>query len=147
MSKIILSRGDFKAFWEATVRYYELDPQGVMHNANHVAFFDQAITAYFKHVNYDYLNDIGETKKDFHTVQAKVQYNKPLYFDQEVEIGTKIKEIGNTSMTWIMGMFLIETGELVSSCEAVHVYKYQTTIKPTPISQDIKEKLKIKSKI
>ena len=71
-----------------------------MHNANHVAFFDQAITAYFKHVNYDYLNDIEKTKKDFHTVQVKVQYNKPLYFDQEVEIGTKIKEIGNTSMTW-----------------------------------------------
>ena len=53
MSKIELSREDFKAFWEATVRYYELDPQGVMHNANHVAFFDQAITAYFKHINYD----------------------------------------------------------------------------------------------
>ena len=44
MSKIVLVREDFEAFWEATVRYYELDPQGVMHNANHVAFFDQAIT-------------------------------------------------------------------------------------------------------
>ena len=38
MSKIVLVREDFEAFWEATVRYYELDPQGVMHNANHVAF-------------------------------------------------------------------------------------------------------------
>ena len=44
MSKIELSREDFKAFWEATVRYYELDLN--MHNANHVAFFDQAITAF-----------------------------------------------------------------------------------------------------
>ena len=49
MSKIKLSKDQFEVFWEATVRYYELDPQGVMHNANHVAFFDQAITAYFKH--------------------------------------------------------------------------------------------------
>ena len=77
MSKIELSREDFKAFWEATVRYYELDPQGVMHNANHVAFFDQAITAYFKHVNYDYFKDIEQTKKDFHTIQVLVQYHKP----------------------------------------------------------------------
>ena len=45
MSKITLSKDEFEVFWEATVRYYELDPQGVMHNANHVAFFDQAITA------------------------------------------------------------------------------------------------------
>ena len=142
MSKITLSKDEFEVFWEATVRYYELDPQGVMHNANYVAFFDQATTAYFKHVNYDYLSDIKETKKDFHTVQVLVQYNKPLYFDQDIEIGVKIKEIGNSSMTWIMGMFLKETGELVSSCEAVHVYTDQTAMKPTPISDELKAKLR-----
>ena len=143
MAKISLVKQDFKAFWEATVRYYELDPQGVMHNANHVAFFDQAITAYFKHTNYDYLKDIEDTNKDFHTVQVLVQYNKPLYFDQVVEVGVKIKEIGNSSMTWIMGMFLKETGELVSSCEAIHVYTDQKTMKPTPITEDLKKKLKL----
>ena len=143
MAKISLVKQDFNAFWEARVRYYELDPQGVMHNANHVAFFDQAITAYFKHVNYDYLKDIEDTNKDFHTVQVLVQYNKPLYFDQMVEVGTKIKEIGNSSMTWIMGMFLKETGELVSSCEAIHVYTDQKTMKPTPITEDLKKKLKL----
>ena len=142
MSKITLSKDEFEVFWEATVRYYELDPQGVMHNANHVAFFDQAITAYFKHVDYDYVSDIEETKKDFHTVQVLVQYNKPLYFDQDIEIGVKVKEIGNSSMTWIMGMFLKETGELVSSCEAVHVYTDQTTMQPTTITDERKAKLK-----
>ena len=142
MSKITLSKDEFEVFWEATVRYYELDPQGVMYNANHVAFFDQAITAYFKYVNYDYLSDIEETKKDLHTVQVLVQYNKPLYFDQDIEIGVKVKEIGNSSMTWIMGMFLKKTGDLVSSCEAVHVYTDQTTMQPTPITDELKAKLK-----
>ena len=141
MSKITLSKNDFQAFWEATIRYYELDPQGVMHNANYVAFFDQAITAYFKHIDFDYLKVIEDTKKDFHTVQILVQYIKPLYFDQDIEIGVKIKEIGKSSMIWIMGMFLKETGELVSSCEAVHVYTDQTTMKPTPITLNLKEKL------
>ena len=144
MAKILFSRNEFPAFWEATVRYYELDPQGVMHNANHVAFFDQAITAYFKIIEYDYLSDIEETNKDFHTVQVLVQYNKPLYMDQSVEIGVKIKEIGNTSMTWIMGMFLKDTDELVSSCEAIHVYTDQTTQKPTPITDELKTKFQIK---
>ena len=144
MAKILLSRNEFPAFWEATVRYYELDPQGVMHNANHVAFFDQAITAYFKFIEYDYLSDIEETNKDFHTVQVLVQYNKPLHMDQTVEIGVKIKEIGNTSMTWIMGMFLKDTDELVSSCEAIHVYTDQTAKKPTPITDELKTKFQIK---
>ena len=136
MLKIKLSKDQFEVFWKATVRYYELDPQGVMHNANHVAFFDQAITAYFKHVNYDYLSDIEETNKDFHTVQVLVQYNKPLYFDQDIEIGVKVKEIGNSSMTWIMGMFLKETGDLVSSCEAVHVYTCLLYTSPSPRDSD-----------
>ena len=144
MSKIDLFREDFEVFWEATVRYYELDPQGVMHNANYVALFDQAITAYFKKIKYDYFKDIEETKKDFHTVQVLVQYNKPLHFDDVIEIGTKIKSIGNTSMTWIMGMFLKETSELVSSCEAIHVYTDQTTMKPTPITDGLSEKLNFK---
>ena len=112
-----------------------------MHNANYVSFFDEAITSYFKYVNYDYWTDIEETRKDFHTVQVKVQYNKPLQYGHEIEIGTKIKEIGNSSITWVMGMFLKDSDELVSSCEAVHVYTDQTTMKPTPITEDLKEKL------
>ena len=141
MSKITLSRNDFQAFWSASIRYYELDPQGVMRNANFVSFFDEAITGYFKYVNYDYWTDTEKTKKDFHTVQVKVQYNKPLQYGHEIEIGTKIKEIGNSSITWVMGMFLKDSDELVSSCEAVHVYTDQTTMKPTPITEDLKEKL------
>ena len=97
--------------------------------------------SYFKHVNYDYFKDIEETKKDFHTVQVLVQYHKPLHFEDTVEIGTKIKNIGNTSMTWIMGMFNKKSGDLVSSCEAVHVYTDQTTMKPTLITGELKKKL------
>ena len=66
------------------------------------------------------------------------------YMDQTVEIGVKIKEIGNTSMTWVMGMFLKDTDELVSSCEAIHVYTDQTTKKPTPITDELKTKFQIK---
>ncbi len=60
MSKTTLSRNDFQAFWSVSIRYYELDPQGVVHNANYVSFFDEAITGYFKYVNYDYWTDIED---------------------------------------------------------------------------------------
>ena len=46
-------------------------------------------------------------------------------------------------MTWIMGMFLKDTNELVSSCEAVHVYTDQSTKKPTPITEELKTKFRI----
>ena len=141
MSKIELKKSDFKVFWETRIRYYELDPQGIMHNANYLAFYDQAVVEYFRDLDYDYEKEIRNTNKDFHTVQVVVQYNKPLYFDDEIEIGLKIKEVGNTSMTWIMGMFMKKTEELVSASEIVHVYTDMKTSKPTTITDDLKKKL------
>ena len=46
-------------------------------------------------------------------------------------------------MTWIMGMFNKNSGDLVSSCEAVHVYTDQITMKPTPITDELKKKLNL----
>ena len=143
MSKIEVTKSDFRVFWETRIRYYELDPQGIMHNANYLAFYDQAVVEYFRDLDYDYEKEIEETNKDFHTVQAIVQYNKPLYFDDEIEIGLKIKDVGNTSMTWIMAMFIKGTGELASASEIVHVYTDMKTSKPTTITDDLKKKLGI----
>ena len=143
MSKIEVIKSDFTVFWETRIRYYELDPQGIMHNANYLAFYDQAVVEYFRDLDYDYEKEIKKTNKDFHTVQVVVQYNKPLYFDDEIEIGLKIKEVGNTSMTWIMAMFIKGTGELASASEIVHVYTDMKTSKPTTITDDLKKKLGI----
>ena len=143
MSKIEGTKSDFTVFWETRIRYYELDPQGIMHNANYLAFYDQAVVEYFRDLDYDYEKEIEETNKDFHTVQVIVQYNKPLYFDDEIEIGLKIKDVGNTSMTWIMAMFIKGTGELASASEIVHVYTDMKTSKPTTITDDLKKQLGI----
>ena len=143
MSKIEVTKSDFTVFWETRIRYYELDPQGIMHNANYLAFYDQAVVEYFRDLDYDYEKEIEETNKDFHTVQVVVQYNKPLYFDDEIEIGLKIKDVGNTSMTWVMAMFIKGTGELASASEIVHVYTDMKTSKPTTITDDLKKKLGI----
>ena len=141
MSKIELKRSDFKIFWETRVRYYELDPQGIMHNANYLSYYDQAVVEYYRALDFDYEKELEETNKDFHTVQVIVQYNKPLYFDDEIQIGLRIKEVGNTSMTWLMGLFMKNSDELASSSEIVHVYTDMKTGKPTTITENLKKKL------
>ena len=103
-------------------------------------FADKEQMEGFQKTSEDGLKKTEETNKDFHAVQALIQYNKPLYFDDEIQIGLKIKEIRNTSMTWIMGMFIKETGELVSASEIVHVYTDMKTNKPTKITDDLKKK-------
>ena len=66
---------------------------------------------------------------------------KPLYLDDEIEIGLKPVKFGNSSLTFLMGMFLVETGELVGTCEAVWVYTNLETKKPASIPEDTKAKL------
>ena len=141
MPKVELTKDDFEVFWKMTVRYYELDPQGIVHNSNHAAFYDQASLAYFKSVNYDYEKEVEKSNHDFHTIQITIGYYKPLYLDDEIEIGLKPVKFGNSSLTFLMGMFLVETGELVGTCEAVWVYTNLETKKPASIPEDTKAKL------
>ena len=54
-----------------------------------------------------------------------------------------MKEVGNTSMTWTMGLFIKKTEELANACEVVHVYTDVKTGKPTTITEDLKKKLGI----
>ena len=74
MAKVEVKKDDFEVFWKMTVRYYELDPQGIVHNSNHAAFYDQASLAYFKEVNYDYEKEVENSNHDFHTVQITIGY-------------------------------------------------------------------------
>ena len=104
MSKIEVTKSDFTVFWETRIRYYELDPQGIMHNANYLAFYDQAVVEYFRDLDYDYEKEIEETNKDFHTVQVIVQYNKPLYFDEEIEIASDATSKSSRSTSSIFAL-------------------------------------------
>ena len=141
MPKTELAKDDFEVFWRMTVRYYELDLQGIVHNSNHAAFYDQATLEYFKYIGYDYEDEVEKSNHDFHAVRITIEYYRPLYFEDEVEIGLKIKEIGNSSFTFIMGMFLTSSGELVGTCEAIWVYTDLKTKKSTPIPEEQKTKL------
>ena len=73
MRKTNFKKKDFEVFWDFIIRYYELDPQGIVHNSNHAAFYDQATLAYFKYIDYDYESEVELTGKDFHTVHQGVR--------------------------------------------------------------------------
>ena len=143
MRKTNFKKKDFEVFWDFIIRYYELDPQGIVHNSNHAAFYDQATLAYFKYIDYDYESEVELTGKDFHTVKISIEYLKPLYLDDEVEIGVKIEKIGTSSLTFVRGMFLKETEEDVGSCELIWVYTDIKKKQSTPIPEDQINKLKV----
>ena len=100
-----MDRSDFWHFTPFRVRYYEADAQGILFNANYLAYFDTCIVEYLRDLPFDWIDEKAKHNTDFHTVRALVEYATPVRYDEEIEIGTKIEKLGRSSMTFKFAIF------------------------------------------
>lgn len=79
------------------VRYSDCDPQGVLFNANYLTYFDIAITELWREAmgSYERMHELGV---DLVVAEANVRYMAPIGFDEEVELGVTITNLGTTSI-------------------------------------------------
>jgi acyl-CoA thioester hydrolase len=79
------------------VRYHECDPQGIVFNANYLAYFDMAVTELWRPLGgYQEMVDAGT---DVVVAEAVVRYLAPLRFDDEIELVVRGVRLGTTSIT------------------------------------------------
>jgi acyl-CoA thioester hydrolase len=80
------------------VRYGECDPQGVVFNANYLAYLDIGITELFRTAfgSYQAMADRGV---DFVVAEAGLRYHRPAHFDEELDLEVTIERLGTTSLT------------------------------------------------
>jgi acyl-CoA thioester hydrolase len=85
------------------VRYGECDPQGVVFNANYLAYFDIAITELFRAAfgSYQAVVDRGI---DFVVAEAGLRYRRPAHFDEELTVEISVARLGTTSVTTTYGV-------------------------------------------
>jgi len=112
---------DFRYFYALRVRYAEVDAQGIVFNAHYLTYFDTALTEYMRDIGYDSGAVIRERGLDFHLVKATVEYHAPIRTDALVRIGVAAQRIGNSSITWKLGIFPHDSEELLSSGEIIWV--------------------------
>ena len=79
------------------VRYHECDPQGIVFNANYLAYFDMAITELWRPLG-GYA-EMVEASTDVVVAEATIRYLAPLRFDQEIELVVRGVRLGKTSIT------------------------------------------------
>jgi acyl-CoA thioester hydrolase len=79
------------------VRYHECDPQGIVFNANYLAYFDMAITELWRPLG-GYA-EMVEGGTDVVVAEAVVRYRAPLRFDEEIELVVRGVRLGTTSIT------------------------------------------------
>lgn len=133
-----MEKENVKFLFDFRVRYSEIDGQGVVFNAHYLTYFDVAITEYFRDMGFDYKAYPEETGCDFHLVKSLVNYESPLTFDTEFQVGVQIAKMGNSSITFDLGVFDKSTGARYATGEIIWVNTHQSTHKTVRVGDEMR---------
>jgi acyl-CoA thioester hydrolase len=80
------------------VRYGECDPQGVVFNANWLAYFDVVITELWRELIGDY-SGMVEQGADMMVAEAGIRFRGSARFDDEIEFRLSVTRMSNTALS------------------------------------------------
>ena len=81
------------------VRYGECDPQGVVFNANYLAYFDVILTEFWREAIGDYMAMIEDHGADMVVAESRIAFKSPAAFDDELDFELRVARLGNTALT------------------------------------------------
>jgi len=114
------------------VRYAECDPQGVLFNANYLAYVDHTITELWRaaYGGYTAMLDRGI---DIVVAEASMRFLGSARFDDQVTIEARVTNIGTTSVT--TSYRFLREGELLLEAALRHVFIDRATAAKTPMPE------------
>jgi adenine phosphoribosyltransferase len=104
---------------EFRVRFRECDPQGIVFNANYVAYFDDGFTELWRQAFGSY-EAMVEGGIDMVVAALDVDFRAPARFDEELQMSVSIERLGSTSMT--SRLRLERAGEMLVEAGIRHVF-------------------------
>ena len=120
------------------VRYGECDAQGVLFNANYLAYIDHTITEIWRaaYGSYDAMLDRG---LDIVVAETNLRFRSAARFDDEVEIQARVDHLGTTSVT--TSYRFLRGDELLMEGWIRHVFVTTDTGDKTPMTDWVREGL------
>ncbi|MCX7156635.1 MAG: thioesterase family protein [Rhodocyclales bacterium] len=109
----------FRLRYPLRVRWAEVDPQNIVFNGHYLTYFDVGITEYWRGIGLPYPEGIAGTGGDLFAVRSVINYHGSARFDEIIDICVRAAKLGNSSMTFEMGIF--REGERLISGEIVYV--------------------------
>lgn len=131
-------RSDFKVFSPITTRWMDNDVYGHVNNVTYYSYFDTAVNGYL----------LEQGVLDIHggaviglVVETSCQYFSSIAFPDAIEAGFKVAKLGNSSVSYEIGIF--KKGESLSAAHGhfVHVYVDKETRRPVSLPLELKNVL------
>jgi acyl-CoA thioester hydrolase len=113
------------------VRYGDCDPQGVLFNANYLAYIDHTINEMWREA-YGSYNTMLDRGVDIVVADARMRFLGSARFEEVIELEASITRMGTTSIT-SAHRFRRASGEPLLEAEIRHVFIDRVTAAKTPI--------------
>lgn len=79
-------------------RYAETDQMGIIHHSVYAIYYEQARTEFFNAIGFRY-NEIEADGLMTPLIELKCKYKKPAYYNEEIEVRTKLIELTPVKFT------------------------------------------------
>jgi acyl-CoA thioester hydrolase len=109
---------EFRFSMPLRVRWAECDPQGVVFNANYLAYCDHALSEYLRAIGLPY-GDYIAAGYDMVLVTTTIDYHAPARPDDDLTISCRIGDFGDTS--WSMRVLACNGDTRVMSATSRYV--------------------------
>lgn len=120
------------------VRYGECDPQGIVFNANYVAYFDVVLTELWRSAfgSYSAMTDRG---LDMVVGEVNARFHGSARFDDQLDLSLTVARLGTTAMTCAIDV--LRDREVLVAGTIRHVFVDTATWTKTAIPDDVRAAL------
>jgi len=125
-----LTRDDFRVFRAITTRWHDNDVFGHVNNVVYYSWFDTAVTGWL--IEGGFL-DPKTSEIVGLVVETGCTYFESVAFPEAVETGIAVERLGNSSVTYRIGIFREGGAQAVAQGRFTHVYVLRDEQKPVPI--------------
>jgi acyl-CoA thioester hydrolase len=138
----VLTPESFKQVYTVTVRFHEVDMLGVCNNAVYINFFETARLEYIKATGLMPEKGIFSDGKIFFMVRNEINYRSHAYYDDVLDVYSRISYIKNSSFGYDHLIVKQNTGKVIVDGKGVVVYVDPETRKSTELPESFIEKVK-----
>lgn len=131
-------RATYRSFLAIPTRWMDNDTYGHVNNVSYYAYFDTAVN---EHLIRAGGLDIHAGAQIGVVVETSCRFHKPLTFPDVVDAGMRVAKLGNSSVTYEIGLFRRGDDDPVATGRFVHVWVDRASRRPVPVPPAIRSAL------
>ena len=133
-----LSRVDFRVFRAIPTRWHDNDAYGHVNNVVYYGWFDTAVNAWL--IEGGFLDLAGSEIVGL-VAETGCTYFESVAFPETVEAAIAVERLGNSSVTYRIGIFRQDGAQAAAQGHFTHVYVERASQKPVPIPPPLRAAL------